>query len=201
MNIMSQGSTGSGRSSEIQQALDRFEGPLIHYATRLLGGDVERARDVVQDTFLRLWQADAASVNGHLGQWLYRVCRNRALDVRRKENRMTTLQHEQELTSAHRNSRPADMESHPNDATHGVMNMLETLPDKQQEVLRLKFQGNLSYAEIANVMEITANHVGVLIHTALKSIRERLNTTTTTTPETSAVSRAGIAGSALPGTR
>src|SRR5436189_2042695 len=74
----------------IRQAVDRFEGPLTLYAARLLGGDVERARDVVQDTFLRLWESDRASVDGHLAQWLYRVCRNRALDVRRKERRMTT---------------------------------------------------------------------------------------------------------------
>jgi RNA polymerase sigma-70 factor (ECF subfamily) len=48
------------------------------------------------------------------------------------------------------------------------------LSSKQQEVIRLKFQGGLSYQEIANVMDITANHVGVLIHTALKNIREHM---------------------------
>src|SRR5262245_42736184 len=71
------------------------ERPLTAYATRLLG-DVDQARDVVQDAFLKLWEADRASVNGHLGQWLYRVCRNRALDICRKEMRMTTL-HETQL--------------------------------------------------------------------------------------------------------
>ena len=82
----------------IAQAVDRYEGPLTLYAARVLAGagshygiDVERARDVVQDTFLRLWESDRASVNGHLAQWLYRVCRNCALDVRRKESRMTTM--------------------------------------------------------------------------------------------------------------
>lgn len=56
-----------------------------------------------------------------------------------------------------------------------VIAALESLTDKQQEVIRLKFQGGLSYQEIAEVMEITANHVGVLIHTALKTIREKLH--------------------------
>ena len=37
----------------IREAVARFEGPLAIYATRLLG-DAESARDVVQDTFLRL---------------------------------------------------------------------------------------------------------------------------------------------------
>jgi RNA polymerase sigma factor (sigma-70 family) len=186
----------------IAQAVDRFEGPLTLYAARLLGGDVERARDVVQDTFLRLWQADHASVDGHIAAWLYRVCRNRAMDVRRKESRMlTTLHHE---TIAERG--PASVAERSRDGASGaanatpvgefyaessastttpagasaqpksVMHAIESLPEKQQEVLRLKFQGELSYAEIASVMEITVNHVGVLIHTAIKALRERLDT-------------------------
>jgi RNA polymerase sigma-70 factor (ECF subfamily) len=56
----------------------------------------------------------------------------------------------------------------------GLLRMIDTLTEKQQEVLRLKFQGGLSYVEIANVMEITVNHVGVMIHTAIKTLRERM---------------------------
>ena len=43
----------SGPERWIQEAVDRFEWPLIQYVHRLLG-DRERARDVVQDSFLRL---------------------------------------------------------------------------------------------------------------------------------------------------
>ena len=154
----------------IRAALERFEGPLTMYAVKLVG-DVDRARDIVQDTFLKLWTADRAGVDGHLAQWLYRVCRNRALDVCRKEGRMTTLQN-QHIESREQVQPEAGDASR--EESGGVMAALQTLSDKQQEVLRLKFQGNLSYQEIANVMDITANHVGVLIHTALKTIRERL---------------------------
>ena len=44
--------------------------------------------------------------------------------------------------------------------------VVEELPDRQQEILRLKFQGGLSYKEIADVMDLTISHVGVLIHNA-----------------------------------
>ena len=40
--------------------------------------------------------------------------------------------------------------------------------------MRLKFQGGLSYREIAEVMDTTVNNVGVLLHTAIKSIRTHL---------------------------
>jgi RNA polymerase sigma factor (sigma-70 family) len=157
----------------IRKAVERYEVPLIQYAARMLG-DADLARDVVQDAFLKMWTADRASVDGHLGQWLYRVCRNRALDVCRKEDRMTTLtEHNLEA----RDTTSVDGEhatSHAGGtASLGIMVMLNSLPDRQQEVLRLKFQGGLSYQQIANVMDLTSNHVGVLIHTAIKTLRER----------------------------
>src|SRR4051812_7640215 len=63
------------------------QAPLTRYATRLLG-DVERARDVVQDTFVRLMAQSPGAVDGHAVEWLFTVCRHRALDVLRKESRM-----------------------------------------------------------------------------------------------------------------
>lgn len=158
----------------VRAAVDQFEAPLTQYAARLLR-DADLARDVVQDTFLKLWTADRSSVDGHLGQWLFRVCRNRALDVRRKEIRMTTLSQETQVEAREGGGSEARSDSETAAGeSRNVLAMLETLPERQQEVIRLKFQAGLSYREIANVMDLTVNHVGVLIHTGLKTIRERL---------------------------
>ena len=78
----------------VRAAVDRFEGPLTTYACRLIG-DRDRACDVVQDTFLKLCLQDRAWVDSHLAEWLFTVCRNRALDVLRKEGHMTRLSDEQ----------------------------------------------------------------------------------------------------------
>ena len=63
-----------------------FESPLIGYAATILN-DPDRARDVVQDTFIRLCQQDPGKVRDHLKSWLFTVCRNRALDLLRKDKR------------------------------------------------------------------------------------------------------------------
>ena len=55
-----------------------------------------------------------------------------------------------------------------------VLKVLDTLPPNQQEVLRLKFQGDLSYLEISRITNLSVSNVGFLIHTGLKSIRERV---------------------------
>src|SRR5262245_31996004 len=78
------------KSTWIAEALNRHEKHLVRYATSILG-DLERAREVVQDTFLRLCKEDPARIGSHLAQWLFTVCRNLAFDVRKKETRMSPL--------------------------------------------------------------------------------------------------------------
>ncbi len=55
-----------------------------------------------------------------------------------------------------------------------VMKVLETLPPRQQEVIRLKFQNELSYREISEIMAISVSNVGFLIHRAIATLRQKL---------------------------
>src|SRR5512146_542457 len=71
----------------VQTAVADYQTPLTRYATRLVG-DPDRARDIVQDTFVKLMGQPPQMVNSHLAEWLFTVCRHRALDVLRKEGRM-----------------------------------------------------------------------------------------------------------------
>jgi len=155
----------------IRDALDRYEGPLLLYARRLTG-DAERARDVVQDTFLKLCHQRRAAVQPRLAEWLYTVCRNAAIDVRRKERVMKVVHSEEQAA--------AGAEANPESAAAGkeqrrrLLVLLSHLPDKQQEVLRLKFQGGLSYKEISRVTGESVGNVGMLLHVGLKGLRARL---------------------------
>ena len=161
-------------SSWVSSVLAEYEQPLIRYAAHITG-DIERAREVVQDTFLKLCHQRTAQISTHLTQWLYTVCRNRALDVRRKERRMTAISDTQLQLQAHPGpelSRALEEE----EQLAEVLNVLNTLPVNQQEVLRLKFQSGLSYLEISRITSLTVSNVGFLIHTGLKSIRERVRT-------------------------
>lgn len=55
-----------------------------------------------------------------------------------------------------------------------ALKILETLPVSQQEVIRLKFQSELSYKEISQVTGLSVTNVGFLIHAGLKTIRETM---------------------------
>ena len=154
----------------IESALAEHERPLTRYAVHILG-DVQRAREVVQDTFLKLCRQNHSRLRDHLAQWLYSVCRNRALDVLRKEKRMTALGEAQLNLPARVPDVLSVMEA--KEQVSGVMNILRTLPANQQEVIRLKFQGDLSYHQISQITKLSVGNVGFLIHTGLKTIREK----------------------------
>ena len=144
--------------------------PLTRYATRLLGGDADRARDVVQDTFVKFMAQPVAAVDGHVVEWLFTVCRHRALDVLRKEGRMSRFAEGQAERVAAAEARPGrDLEAAETQAA--LLALIGNLPPNQQEVVRLKFQSGFSYKEIARITELSVTNVGFLIHTAVAKLR------------------------------
>ena len=52
---------------------------------------------------------------------------------------------------------------------------VDTLPERQQEIVRLKFQNGLSYREISRITEMSVSNVGVTLHNAIKAIRKQIN--------------------------
>jgi RNA polymerase sigma-70 factor (ECF subfamily) len=151
--------------------LRRFELPLLQYATRILG-DRERARDVVQETFLELGRSKRGQSDSAPAKWLFTVCRNRALNICRKEKRMVYL--DEEILEQAPAGDPAPNKGIEEEEAKGfLLRIVATLPLRQQEVLQLKFQNDLSYQEISEITQLSVSHVGVLIHTALKTLRAR----------------------------
>ena len=160
-------------SSFVQEAVARHQAPLLRYATRLLGGDADRAQDVVQDTFVRLLAQPSESVDGHVAEWVFTVCRNRAHDVLRKEGRMKRFEEGQaeRLTAA--DPRPGRTLER-NEQHEAVLRLIGRLPHNQQEVIRLKFQNGFSYQEISRITSLSVTNVGFILHTAIKALRQEM---------------------------
>ncbi|MFY7892068.1 MAG: sigma factor, partial [Pirellula sp.] len=72
----------------LQSVFDRLERPLLAYCGRLTGGDADRAQDCVQEAFLRLCKTSRAQVESYVDAWLFKTCRNIAMDIHRQESRM-----------------------------------------------------------------------------------------------------------------
>ena len=157
----------------IRRAVARYERPLTQYAAGMLR-DGDRARDVVQETFCRLCRQDLADVRDRVAEWLYTVCRNCALDVLRKEGRVKPLSDATLQLSPSAAPPPSDP-AETRDELRTVLEAMEALPPNQREVVRLKFQQELSYKQIAAVTGLSVGNVGYLLHTALHTLRKTLN--------------------------
>ena len=156
----------------VEYALAEYESPLIGYAMTILK-DLERARDVVQDTFIRLYKQDVEMVKSGLKTWLFTVCRNRALDVLRKEKRMVVVDDNMFNYTASTNLSP-DNQVDQSERVTQLMGYLDTLSDNQKEVILMKFQDGMSYQEISDATGLTTGNVGFLLHNGLKKLREIL---------------------------
>jgi RNA polymerase sigma factor (sigma-70 family) len=164
--------TPSERLEWIRSVMNQYQGTLIRFAARITG-DLDSARDVVQETFLRLCREDPEKTRDHLAPWLFRVCRNRALDVRKKEAPLTPLD-EPALARLEASFSDPGTGIDERETAERVLCLLAELPASQQEVLRLRFHDELSYKQISVATNRSVSHVGVLIHIGLKQLRERL---------------------------
>lgn len=158
----------------IEEQVREHEAALCRYAYSLCGS-VSDARDAVQETFLRLCRCDPDRVRGHEAAWLFRVCRTRVLDQKRKEKPVSPLTPHQETSIADPGPDPAAAAA-TREAVGLLPRLLNRLPANQREALRLKFQQHLSYKDIAEITGQPVGTVGYLIHEGLRALRTDLHT-------------------------
>lgn len=157
----------------VRRALDQHESNLIAYAASILGGDIERGRDVVQDSLLKLYLTDPARVRDNLKSWLYTVCRNRALDILRKDHRLD-LGDDDVLEAAPCHDPDPGHLAIQRELYEHIWRCVEQLRPNQREVIRLKFLHDCSYQEIAGITGLTVGNVGFIMHHAIRKLRELL---------------------------
>lgn len=171
ISLSSQSQHQAAADQVLRGAMTRYERPLIGYAHGVLN-DWELARDVVQDTFVKLHRELKSAEPENLKAWLFTVCRNRALDVIRKNKRMTST--DTEILEAFQDETqpsPAKLAER-NDIHARALKFLDRLTENQREVIRLKFQADLSYTEISEVTGLSSGNVGYLLHHGLKRLRD-----------------------------
>ena len=160
-----------------QALLERYERPLLAFA-RHQSGDAETARDAVQDTLLRYFKNPPAGDLEALAPWLFTVCRRVIIDHQRKHKRIvpmnsaTALTFDESIDDAAASPSAALEEK---DDTLRLRGLVKSLPDRQRELVRLKFEAGLSYRDIAAATGLTVTNVGTILHHAVQSLREQFH--------------------------
>ncbi|MGA2131648.1 MAG: sigma-70 family RNA polymerase sigma factor [Bryobacteraceae bacterium] len=156
---------------------DRY-GRLVYALIVRIVRDGGIAEDLVQETFLRVWNRvqgfDAGK--GGLGPWLLAVARNRAIDyLRSAAGRMRNAS---ELQDTEHPALFADMEKElfNSDRVRRVKDALTKLGPNQRTVIELAYFEGLSQAEMADRMGQPLGTVKTWVRAALKSLRDELGT-------------------------
>ena len=160
------------KSIWVQTALERFERPLLQYAMSIVS-DIDRARDVVQETFMRLHKQEQEDIEGHLSQWLFTVCRNCALKSLKKEDRYIYVE-AQEFEQKRCESLTPLMELERKERTARLGELVKELPKNQQDVVRLRFHHHHSYQEISDITGLSVGNVGFLLNAAMRNLRQKM---------------------------
>ncbi|WP_223067759.1 RNA polymerase sigma factor [Paenibacillus caui] len=160
-----------GEQEAFEMLVTRYHGPLLSYSAQQLN-DREKAKDIVQEVFIRLIRH--LRLHGeleHVRPWLYKVVLNLCRDYWRSAAfRSETVAH-------------GEMPEHA-DLDHDVPGILErremaaevaacldSLPEQQGNIIRLRFLQDLKLQEIAELLDIPLSSVKSNLYSGLRKLR------------------------------
>jgi RNA polymerase sigma-70 factor (ECF subfamily) len=171
----------AGKATAFRLLVERYQGAVYRTALSLLRSP-EEAEDVAQEVFVEVYQTIARfRSEATLSTWLYRLTTSRALKLRRKARAkkrfafLTTL-----LGTHHEVLHERPDHRHPLALLEGqqqqqqLLEAIARLPDSQQVAFTLRHEQELSYEEIAAVLDTTLPAVESLLFRARQSLRKFL---------------------------
>ncbi len=173
-----------GDASAFNLLVWRWEKPLFNFVYKYVG-DAALAQDLVQETFLRVVKSIARySHRGAFSTWLYQVAVNLCKDhLRRKRLRVVSLHDYYTTASGERvyvKDRIADEGARTDAAAESadreelVRRLLAGVSEEQRTVILLKEYQELTFAEIAEVLEVPESTVKARLYRGLRAMRAQL---------------------------
>lgn len=148
-------------------------------------GERSAAQDVAQESFLRLYRFGLYRLpSGEARFWLYRVARNLALNE--LEKKRTRAKHFERVVEAFSAAPPNPEEAFAqSERRQKVVELMESLPEDQRAALLLREQEEMSYGQIARVLNVSESKVKSDIFRARSLLRARWNEMNDKTARTS----------------
>jgi RNA polymerase sigma-70 factor (ECF subfamily) len=146
---------------------ERLPGVYNYFRYRV--GDGAVAEDLTSITFVKAWRGrrgyrrDLAG----FGTWLMAIARNVATDHFRSERRHAPLEAAADVTTG---ITPEDVAERRSDLDR-LGRLLETLPERDRELIALKYGGGLTNRVIASMTGLSESNVGTLLHRAVQTLR------------------------------
>ena len=153
------------------EIVERYRLRVLRTAHGIVGSSDE-AEDVAQEVFVKAWQAlDSFRPGGSLGSWLYRITVNAAIDATRRRRPSVNLDDiAPPQSNQHTERSVLDAEE-----AERVRRAVRNLPPASRAALVLREYEQLSYAEIAEVLNVPMGTVMSRLHYARQSLKDALS--------------------------
>lgn len=164
------GALGHGDERGLDEIVRRYQRPLTGYLARIVN-DVERARDLSQETFFRIFRhRDAYRKTARFATWLYHIARNVARDELRARRRRISLTPDGGEDAVGMDSGILEKL----EAREVVVRALDTLSPRDRALVVLRDVEGLSYEEVALKVELPVGTVKSGLSRARQRLREAL---------------------------
>ena len=159
------------QQQEFMQLISPFKTKLFRFAMQFVR-NIAEAEDIVQEVLIKVWDKRATIHEiKNIEAWCMRLTKNLSIDkLRSKHLKVQALVNQSELvTSGINPHRQAEL----NDSVDKVKQLISKLPEKQRLVIQLRDIEEMSYQEIAKILEISMDQVKVNLFRARKQIKQQ----------------------------
>ena len=147
----------AGNEKSLEILIDRYSEPLCNFVLQITGSK-DLSEEVVADVFINLWKIkENLVIQSSLRAYLYRSCRNRALDQLYKEKKFQAdgIDSFTQIKS----STSADGDLNLMELNAQIDFLISEMPRQKQQIFRMSRIDGLKYKEIAEVLSISVNTV------------------------------------------
>ena len=160
----------SGDQSAMEELIELWKMPIFRFFLRSLNHH-EDAEDLTQRVFIRIYRSSERYLpQAKFSTWIFTIARNLLIDEIKKRKRRPQVVFDEHIEKA------GDGEGgRSEELTEILMKHLDTIPENHRTALLLRVQRELSYREIAEVMQTTEASVKTWIHRARLDLRKSLS--------------------------
>ena len=172
-----------GDRAAFAELVEKYKQPLFNFVFRTLRDETE-TEDVAQNTFLQVWKSRARyQRTAKFSTWLFTIARNLCLNEIRRRSRHpaesleeTHPEHDDQPSRQYEDKKiflPTETTLH-GELAQKIEEALAELPENQRTAILLCRQDELSYEEIAEVLDCSLSATKSLIHRGREALKEKL---------------------------
>ncbi|MGA8655292.1 MAG: sigma-70 family RNA polymerase sigma factor [Chthoniobacterales bacterium] len=162
-----------GDMEAFRRLVETHQARVVGTISKMLGSDAE-AEDLAQQVFIRVWRsAPRYQPTAKFTTWLFRITRNLVFNELRRKRHFVDQADEMPEPAERRDQEP-DQVLMEGELQSAIQDAINRLPESQRLAIILRRYEEMSYEEIATVMDTTVPAVKSILFRARAELRERL---------------------------